>query len=192
MKLALFGYGGHAKEVACQIGGDFTFFVDDKYSNNMVKPISEFNHEEYSIMIAVSNPVMREEVVNKLHIDTDFFTFIHPTAQIMGDNVNIGEGSFIGANCILTEDINLGDHSILNRGVHIGHDSNLDNYFTSMPNSVVSGNVNFGKYGYMGTNSTVIEKITITNNVTIGAGGVVVKNITNSGVYVGVPTKQIK
>ena len=61
-----------------------------------------------------------------------------------------------------------------------------------MPNSVVSGNVNFGKYGYMGTNSTVIEKITITNNVTIGAGGVVVKNITNSGVYVGVPTKQIK
>ena len=31
MKLALFGYGGHAREVACQIDKEVTFFVDDKY-----------------------------------------------------------------------------------------------------------------------------------------------------------------
>lgn len=192
MKLALFGYGGHAKEVACQIGVEFTFFVDDKYSNDKTKPISEFNHKEYSIMIAIANPEVREDVVNKLHIDTNFFTFIHPTAQIIGNNVNIGDGSFIGINCVLTEDINLGNHSILNRGVHIGHDNNLDDYFTAMPGSVLSGNINVGKRGYFGTNSTVIEKIDITNDVTIGAGGVVVKNIIESGVYVGVPVKQIK
>ena len=105
MKLALFGYGGHAKEVATQIGGQFTFFVDDEFSDGISKPISEFNHEEFSIMIAISNPELRKNVVDKLHKDTTFFTFIHPTAQIMGENVNIGEGSFIGANSILTVDI---------------------------------------------------------------------------------------
>jgi hypothetical protein len=31
MKLALFGYGGHAREVAAQMNLDVTFFVDDKY-----------------------------------------------------------------------------------------------------------------------------------------------------------------
>ena len=31
MKLALFGYGGHAREVAAQINKEVTFFVDDEY-----------------------------------------------------------------------------------------------------------------------------------------------------------------
>ena len=46
MKLALFGYGGHAKEVACQIGGDFTFFVDDKYSNNNLSSFLSYFYQE--------------------------------------------------------------------------------------------------------------------------------------------------
>lgn len=192
MKLALFGYGGHAREVAAQIGGQFTFFVDDEFSDGISKPISEFNHEEFSIMIAISDPELRKNVVDKLHKDTTFFTFIHPTAQIMGENVNIGEGSFIGANSILTVDIDLGSHSLLNRSVQIGHDSVLGDYFTAMPNSTVSGNVTFGKYGYLGTNSTIIEKINVTDNVVIGAGGVVIKDINESGVYVGVPVIKIK
>ena len=37
MKLALFGYGGHAKEVAAQIGQPLDFFVDDEYSNEYVR-----------------------------------------------------------------------------------------------------------------------------------------------------------
>lgn len=192
MKLALFGYGGHAKEVACQMGVNLTFFVDDKYVNEFTQPISKFDHNEFSIMISVSNPEVRKRIVNQLHKDTDFFTFIHPTAQIMGDNVVIGEGSFIGANSILTEDITIGKHSILNRAVQIGHDSCVGNFFTSMPNSVLSGNVNFGENGYIGTNSTVIEKINITNDVIIGANGVVVNDIVESGTYVGVPVKKIK
>ena len=192
MKLALFGYGGHAKEVACQMGVDLTFFVDDKYVNEFTQPISKFNHNEFSIMIAVESPIVRERVVSQLHKDTEFFTFIHPTAQIMGSNVIIGEGSFIGANSILTEDIIVGKHSILNRAVQIGHDSRVGDFFTSMPNSVLSGNVNFGDMGYIGTNSTVIEKKNITNNVIIGANGVVVRDIVESGTYVGVPVKKIK
>ena len=31
MKLALYGYGGHAQEAASQINQDITFFVDDPY-----------------------------------------------------------------------------------------------------------------------------------------------------------------
>jgi hypothetical protein len=51
MKLALYGYGGHAREVATQIGEEITFFVDDQYSNNVAKPISSFDPNEYHIMI---------------------------------------------------------------------------------------------------------------------------------------------
>ena len=192
MRLALFGYGGHAREVAAQIGkdvSDLVFFVDDIYAKDGVKPISEFNPKEYLMMVAVADSKDRSEIVSKLPEGTKYFTFIHPTAQIMSDDVIIGEGSFIGANSILTTNIQIGKHAILNRGNHIGHDCVIGNYFSAMPGAIVSGNVHIGNRVYLGTNSSVIEKKEILHDIKIGANGVVVKNIVSRGTYVGCPVK---
>jgi sugar O-acyltransferase (sialic acid O-acetyltransferase NeuD family) len=192
MKLALFGYGGHAREVAAQINKSIDFFVDDEYSNEYAKPISTFNPESYMMMVAVSDPKHREEIVKKLPKETRYFKFIHPTAQIFAKDVEIGKGSFIGANSILTTNIKIGKHAILNRGNQIGHDSKIGNYFSAMPGAIVSGNVIIGDNTYLGTNSSIKEKISIHSSTTIGANAAVVKHITESGVYVGVPAKKIK
>ena len=177
MKLALFGYGGHAREVASQINEPIEFFVDDEYSNEYAKPISSFNPKIYSIM------------VETLPNDTKYFTFVHPTALMMNKDIEIGEGSFIGAYSILTTNIKIGKHGILNRGNHIGHDCSIGDYFSAMPGAVVSGNVIIGEKVYMGTNSSIKEKLHISSNVIIGSNGAVVKNIITGGVYVGVPVK---
>ena len=45
---------------------------------------------------------------------------------------------------------------------------------------------------YMGNNSSIREKLSINSMTTIGMNGAVVKDINDSGVYVGVPVKKIK
>ena len=45
--------------------------------------------------------------------------------------------------------------------------------------------VNLGNKVYLGTNSCIREKISICDDVTIGLSTGIVKNITESGVYVG-------
>jgi sugar O-acyltransferase (sialic acid O-acetyltransferase NeuD family) len=192
MKLAIFGYGGHAREVASQINNTVDFFVDNEYSNEYVRPISTFNPEVYMMMIAVADPKKREEIVKKLPKETRYFKFIHPTAQIFAKDFEIGEGSFIGAYSIVTTNVKIGKHAILNRGNQIGHDVNIGDYFSAMPGAIVSGNVIIGDRVYMGTNSSIIENKSIYSDTTIGANGVVVENITIDGVYVGVPAKLLK
>jgi sugar O-acyltransferase (sialic acid O-acetyltransferase NeuD family) len=193
VKKALFGYGGHAREVAMQIGGEITFFVDNAYVNGIAKPISEFDPLEYEIIVAVADPKERKKIVNRFPKYTQFFTFIHPTAIISQDfDVIIGKGSFIGANSIITTNITIGDHAILNRGNHIGHDCKIGDYFSAMPGSIISGNVNIGNNVYLGTNSSIKEKVSISENVTIGLNSGVVNNIFNKGVYVGTPARKIK
>jgi sugar O-acyltransferase (sialic acid O-acetyltransferase NeuD family) len=192
MKLALFGYGGHAREVASQINQEVTFFVDDEYSTNTIKSIKTFNPEEYQMMVAVADSKERENIVKRLPPNTKYFSFIHPTALTMDKNIIIGEGSFIGAYSILTTNITLGKHSILNRGVQIGHDSRIGDFFSAMPGAIVSGNVLIGSNFYMGTNSSIREKIHIGSNVILGSNSTVVKNIVTGGVYVGVPAKFLK
>ena len=192
MKLALFGYGGHAREVAAQINKPITFFVDDEYVNEHTKPISTFNPEEYLMMVAVSDSQERKKIVEKLPENTSYFTFVHPTTQILSTDVEIGEGSFIGANSIITTNITLGKHTILNRGNQIGHDTIIGDYFSAMPGAIVAGNVRISDNVYMGTNSSIKEKIIVCGNVKIGSNAAVVKNIITGGVYVGVPAKFIK
>lgn len=192
MKLALFGYGGHAREVACQIDQEVTFFVDDEYANDIAQPISEFNPEEYVMMVAVADSHNRKAIVDKLPKETKYFTFIHPTVQIMDDNIEVEEGSFIGVGSILTTNIKLGKHTLLNRGNHIGHDCVIGDYFSAMPNAIVGGNVTISNKVYLGSCANIREKINIIDNTTIGMNAAVVKNITESGVYVGVPAKKIK
>ena len=192
MKLALFGYGGHAREVACQIGEKVTFFVDNEYANDIAKPISTFNPEEYMMMVAVADSKDRYDIVQRLPKGTKYFTFIHPSVQIMDDNIEVGEGSFIGANSILTTSIKLGKHALLNRGNHIGHDCIIQDYFSTMPGAIISGNVTIGDCVYVGTNSSIKEKMIICSGVTIGSNATVVKHIVKSGTYVGIPTKKIK
>ena len=190
MKKALIGSGGHSKEVMAQMGIKVSVFVDDQYLVPGSLPLSKFDPSKYSVMIAISDPETRNSIVERLPKETKYFTFIHPTALIMGE-VEIGEGSFIGAYSILTSGIKIGNHAILNRGNHIGHDCVIGNYFSAMPGAIVSGNVHIGNRVYMGTNSSIIEKKYLLHDIKLGANSVVVRDITESGVYVGCPSRKV-
>lgn len=194
MRKALVGNGGHAREVMSQMGETLTRFVDDKYwdgSDPYVKPLKEFDPEEWELMVAVAESSARFDIVSRLPKNTRYFSFIHKTALIMDSNVEIGYGSFIGAYSILTTNIKMGKHAILNRGNHIGHDCEIGDFFSAMPGSIVSGNVKIFDYVYLGNNSTIKEKISINSPCTVGMNAAVIKNINETGTYVGVPAKKI-
>jgi sugar O-acyltransferase (sialic acid O-acetyltransferase NeuD family) len=191
MKKAIIGYGGHAREVLSQMGKKLPCFVDDNYVSEETLPLSSLNIKKYKVMVAIANPIDRLNVVSNLPKETKFFSFIHPTALILDKNIKIGKGSFIGAFSVLTTNIKIGNHAILNRLNHIGHDTIIGDYFSGMPGSIISGNCTIGNSIYLGTNSSVREKITICDNVTVGLNSGVVKNINKSGTYVGLPSKKI-
>jgi UDP-3-O-[3-hydroxymyristoyl] glucosamine N-acyltransferase len=109
----------------------------------------------------------------------------------MGD-VEIGEGGFVGAYSILTTNIKIGKHAILNRGNQIGHDCEIGDYFSAMPGAIVSGNVKIHDLVYMGTNSSIREKLSVHSLSTIGMNSAVIKSIEDTGTYVGCPAKNIK
>ena len=187
----LIGNGGHAREVMAQMGTKLECFVDEQYLDNETSSMSKFDPNIHIAMIVVSNSKDRYDIVQRLPKETKFFSFIHPTALIM-DNVEIGDGSFIGAYSILTTNIKIGKHTILNRGNHIGHDCIIGDYFSAMPGAIVSGNVTISDIVYMGNNSSIREKLSIHSSSIIGMNSAVVKNISEPGVYVGVPAKKIK
>jgi sugar O-acyltransferase (sialic acid O-acetyltransferase NeuD family) len=203
-KICIFGTGGFGREVLCcvidvckkrnnRIEDIVCFMVSDNhYKENTIMGIevikqSLFNPLLYDVVIAIGEPLQRKTIVNSLPSNTTYATIIHPSV-IMSKWVKIGEGSIITANTILTCNIKIGKHAHINLNTTIGHDCIIGNYFTTAPATNVSGNVNIGDCVYLGTNSSIKQGISICNDVTIGMGGVVVKNIKEKGVYIGNPT----
>lgn len=195
MKKAIIGYGAFAREVAAQMNFDsIKYFVDDEYwteNNNNVLKLSDFDPEKYEVIVAIGNSALRSDVVSRLPSSTKYFTAIHESAQIIGKDVYIGEGSIICAGVIVSINCKLGEHTHLNLHTTIGHDCVIDDYFTTGPGVNVSGNNVYGKRVYIGTGSSTREKISICDDVTVGMQSGVIKSISEPGTYIGSPAKKL-
>lgn len=195
MEKVLIGAGGFAREVKYYLGTpNMKMFVDDEYyteNTENIHPLSQFDSSKYEALVTVSNPTDRFNFVNKLPKNTKYFSFIHKSVEILDENVVIGEGSIICAGCFLTTNIIIGNHCHLNLQTTIGHDCRIGDYFTTAPGAKVSGNCNINSKVYIGTNSSVREKINICDDVIVGLNSGVVKHITEPGVYVGSPSKKL-
>ncbi len=198
MKKGIIGAGGFGREVYYSLSDqdqlETVFFVEDKFYRKEpnVFPLSSFNPDLYSVVVAVGDPKTRERIVSELPKKTSFFTHVHPSAQILADDVQIGKGSIICAGTILTTNIKIGDHAHLNLHTSIGHDCIIGDYFTTAPGVRISGNSKIENRVYFGTNSCIREKLKICNDVTVGLNSGVISNINEPGVYIGTPAKKIK
>ena len=195
MKKAIIGYGAVAREVVAMIDlRDPVFFVDDQYWTdgiNGLYPLSGFDPCLYEVVVAIGDSKARSDIVSRLPESTKFFTVVHKSAQILGNNVEIGEGSIICGGVIISVDTKIGKHAHINFGSNIAHDCLIGDFFTSAPGVNVSGNNTFGDRVYIGTGSSTRQKISICDDVIVGMQSGVVKSIHQSGTYVGCPTRKI-
>jgi sugar O-acyltransferase (sialic acid O-acetyltransferase NeuD family) len=204
-KICIIGTGGFGREVLCciidsvkstetNISELVCFMVDDKFYSEpeimgiKVIPKSTFDTDLYKVVVAVGDPLARKKIVEDLPPHTEFTTIIHPSA-VISKWVEIGDGSIVTAGTVITCNVRIGRHAHLNLNTTIGHDCIIGNFFTTAPAVNISGNCTFGSCVYFGTNAAVRQGITICDNVVVGMGGVVVKNISQEGVYIGSPAK---
>ncbi len=207
-KLCIVGAGGFGREILSSFKDSFLLqekrienevvFLDDnpKLQNGKVMGIpviqtQDFNPLEYEVVIAVGDPNTRKKIVESLPQETNYTTLIHPTAIVL-DDCEIGEGSIITAGCIVTCNIKIGKHTHLNLNTTVGHDCVIGDFFTTAPGTHISGECEFGNCVYFGTNASVRQGVGICDDVTIGMGGVVVKDIKEKGVYIGNPLKKLE
>jgi UDP-3-O-[3-hydroxymyristoyl] glucosamine N-acyltransferase len=111
---------------------------------------------------------------------------------IIRDNCIIGSGTVIvrgsaNENTILENNVNMAPGCLIGHGCHIGNSTHFANGVK------LGGSVVISDYNFLGSGSIISPGVKITcQDVVIGAGSTVVKNIDEEGVYIGTPTKKIK
>ena len=114
-------------------------------------------------------------------------TFIGPFVEIQKDVV-VGDNCKIQSHSFVCELVTIGNNCFIGHGVMFIND-------TFVQGKPAAGNKNLWKKTTIGNNVSIgsnatILPVNICNNVVIGAGAVVTKDIETEGVYVGNPAKR--
>lgn len=156
-----------------------------------VRPQSAFDPSRHKAIIGIGTPTIRQKVVSELPMETEFATLVHPTV-VMSQWVTLGPGTVVCAGVVLTCQIEIGEHCHLNLNTTVGHDCTFGAYCTVAPGVNVSGNCEFGDRVDVGTQAAFRQGLRVCDDVVVGMGAVVVKDIDEPGTYVGVPAQKVR
>lgn len=116
-----------------------------------------------------------------------FTSTISPYARIGHFENIIGHGVNIMTGAIITNSIRIGNGCLINLNSTIGNDSVLGDFVECSPGVNISGNCKIGNYCNLGTNALILPKIKIGDNVIVGAGAVVTKDMPDNCLIMGMP-----
>lgn len=154
--------------------------------------LSEHKNDSLGCVCAIGTCETRKKVVEELkNIGINFFNAIHPSV-IMKDFVELGKGIIIQAGSILAVNSKIRDHVHINFLCAIGHDAVVSEYCTISPMVTINGFNHLAEGVYVGAGAAFIQDVSVGKWTTVGAGAVVVENIPENVVAVGVPAKVIK
>ena len=109
---------------------------------------------------------------------------------------------------VIEDDVEIGPYSVVHRGTmndtiikrgckfgaytNIGHNCEIGENTIMAASVILNGGVKVGKNCWFASGSLIKHHIDICDNVVIGLGAVVVKDITEPGIYIGNPAKYLK
>lgn len=202
-KLIIIGASGHGKVVAdiaikMNKWQSIAFLDDDKSIKTSMglevigKTADAFAYkDEADFFVAIGSNATREKIQEKL-IDEGFnvVSLVHPNA-VIGTDVEIDIGSVVMAGVVINSSSRIGKGCIINTSSSLDHDNVIEDYIHISPGVSMAGTVKVGRLSWVGIGSVISNNVNICSGCKVGAGAVVVKDITEPGTYVGVPVRRV-
>ncbi|MCV0411880.1 acetyltransferase [Nitrosarchaeum sp.] len=207
-KIVIIGAGGFGNEVLWtllehnKISNTYEIlgFIDDNtklhgkliHQKKVLGGIEWFENKtakDVQCVIAIGNGLIRKKIVALLEKrNVKFATLIHPSV-IMSESVIVGKGTIIQAGTIITVDVQIGEHCRIDNLCSIAHDSKIDDFVDLSPGVHINGSNIIEKGVFLGSGTTTKEKIHVGKWCVIGAGTVLINDVPDFSLCVGVPGK---
>jgi sugar O-acyltransferase (sialic acid O-acetyltransferase NeuD family) len=183
-KIAIVGYN------QATITQEFYWWIGQEFTNvEIIEPANLIPNDDTAYIISVTKDKHERQTLIDTLSNNALATFIHSSAIIHG-NANINQGVFIGPNVSIYFNVEIDKHSIVAPYSMVSHNTKIGTNTILHPGVMIAGSCNIGSHCLFGMRSTIIDKIDICNNVFIGAGSLVTKNIIDSGNYTGSPARK--
>jgi len=200
--LLLFGAGGHARVVAdaAQRGGEWQRLVacdrDPARCHGELLPGVPLLLPQSAtdwvgpLHVSIGDNPAREREARALGLER-LASVLHPAAT-RAATASVQAGCFVAAGAVLGPLSRLGAGVIVNHGAVVDHDCSVGDFTHVAPRAVLGGGVQLGRRVMLGVGAAVLPGVRVADDVVIGAGAVVHRDLLSPGVYVGVPVRRLR
>lgn len=199
--MILFGCGGHARSIVSIIretSQEEILLVDKNIRPDErilgCRTVREYQLQPNDKCIIAVGDILKKKKIYELLSDAEKMQLsnVHALSALIKEEVSMGKGIFISANAYIGPQVDIGDNTIINTAAVIEHEVRIGQHVHIAPNATICGRAKIGNEVFCGASSTIVDKVSVCDKVTIGAGAVVTDDITEPGIYVGVPARKIK
>lgn len=178
---------------------DILGFIDDNtgalenYANYpaIIAPIQGYKPQGNEIFICSIGGTARKKCIEEIiSHGGEFLTMIHKTARL-GTNVEIGEGTIVGAYTTIGADAKVGKYNLIQSYTVIGHDSKIgdwnriDTHVTLVGGTIVQNETDIH------TSAMISHNVTIENNARVAACSFVIRRVKEGTTVMGNPAKKL-
>lgn len=104
---------------------------------------------------------------------------------------SLGVGIVVMQNSVINASAKVGNNCIINTRALIEHDSLIEDHCHISTGAIVNGGALVRQGTFVGSGAVLAQGVEIAEGCVIGAGAVVCKNIAESGIWVGNPSRRI-
>lgn len=200
--LVLIGGGGHCKsviDVAESAGYNILGILD--MPEDIGKSVLDYKvigtdddipqfveKAEFIITVGfIKSPAIRMRLFDKVReAGGKLATIIASTAHV-SRYASLDEGTVVMHQAVVNAGAKIGENCIINTFCNIEHDAVIGDQCHISTGTMVNGDCKVGKMCFIGSQSVLANGISICDDVIVGAGSLVRKNILKSGIYSGNP-----
>ena len=178
---------------------DIRGFIDDNTSaldnfDNyppLLAPIQSYQPKEDEVFVCSIGGAARQQCMEAiLNKGGQFLTMIHATARI-GTNVQIGEGTIIGAYTTIGADAKIGQYNLIQSYTVIGHDSVIGNWNRIDTHVTLVGGTIVQDGADIHTSAMISHNVTIESHSRVAACSFVIRRVKEGTTVLGNPAKKL-
>lgn len=140
--------------------------------------------------VALAEPRARKRAFDACcRLGLDLPTLVHPNAYL-SPQARLGRGSVLYPGCVVMPGCVIGDGVLINAGVTIGHDATIADFCNLNPGVRLAGRVTLRGGVFVGMGACLRERITVAEYAVIGAGSVVLTDVSPHATCYGVPARE--
>lgn len=200
--LILVGGGGHCKsviEIAENAGFNIIGILDsDKDNGESIFDyqvlgtddlIPKFTKNALFIVSVgqIKDSSVRVKLFNTISDHNGQFATIIANSSLISKHSHIGVGTTIMHHVTINSNVEIGKNCILNTKSVIEHDTIIGDNTHISTGAIINGNCIIGNNCYIGSGAIISNNVKIPDFTIIGTGSLVLKTISESGTYYGIP-----
>lgn len=198
----VYGASGHGKVVAdilltqrVAVAG----FIDDAVPTSSAEILGlrilgdgnwlfqEAKRRRVTVALGIGDNASRRRIAERcMASGVELLTVVHSSA-VLASSAQLSPGVVVMAVAVVNPDAHIGVGAIINTAAIVEHDCRVGDFAHLSPNATMGGCAQVGNLSWLGLGAKVIHGVTVGSGTIIAAGSVVVRDIPDQVVAMGIP-----